>query len=117
MHIQPVNNYTFAFSGGISSQHAHIIEELLALGIQPSYNYAQDVAKLKIAKSQKMAGTLHKDKIKKETDAKKQTGKNSIQNNAQQNNKEVKISTEIAGAMYVSSLNKLFLVKNKKLKD
>ena len=53
MSIEPVNNISFNFQGGISKEHTRIISELLALGIQPTYNYAIDKAKLKAAKSEK----------------------------------------------------------------
>lgn len=121
MTIEPVNsvNFSFAFSGGISKKHSEIIVQLLALGIQPSYNYAIDKAKLNAAQSKKVAKILHKDKIKEETglDAniskKADKDKNNTIKEQMIDNFQPRIDFEFAGAMYIASINKAFIEKTK----
>ena len=49
MSIEPVNNISFNFQGGISKEHTRIISELLALGIQPTYvQRVEDVVVIKL---------------------------------------------------------------------
>ncbi len=117
MSIEPVNNISFNFQGGISKEHTRIISELLALGIQPTYNYAIDKAKLKAAKSEKMAKMLHKDKIKKESgiDAKNKEIKETT--NTKQNSYDIKLDHEFLGTAYIASINKTFIKRTNKKRE